>query len=164
MYVMDMYLSLSIEGVAPSHGPSSSGLSNPKPQLLGDNMKAKDAIEIYGWSTLKDDVQDMLTRKRIQCLKRDYKLIDDEYKKKITAQIDGDPDEAASLLIEYFEKNHEGKDLLIFCEFLRGEEKKAGRSVKLSRFAEKLQNVVKLGKQVHKQQGYSVLLLYIINI
>ena len=137
-------LSLSI--VDPLPRPPQPPTSNPDPEpVLFD---PKYVFKKYDWRDLKKDVKDMLTRERVELLAKQYDLINEAHKDAITGHIGNDDyDRAASCLLEYFEKNRNGLDLLEFCKFLRDEARAAGWSVPLTRFADKLENLVKYGKR-----------------
>ena len=86
----------------------------------------------------------MLTISRADTLEREYNLIDSPCNAKIEAQLDrGDRAAAASKLLKYFDKNHNGDDMLQFCEFLRDEAKEAGGSAALEDLADKIERTVK---------------------
>ena len=53
-----------------------------------------------------------------------------------------DPNSAATTLIEYFEKNHNGDGMLRFCTFLRDEAKEAGGSAVLEGLADRIERAV----------------------
>ena len=85
----------------------------------------------------------MLTKPRVDTLEREYNLIDSLCSAMIEAQLDhGDPTAAASELLKYFEKNHNGDGMLRFCKFLRDEAKKAGGSAALVDLADRIERTV----------------------
>ena len=107
-------------------------------------VRAKDVIKSFKWRELRKDIEDMLTIPRVDTLEREYNLIDSTCNAKIEAQLDhGDPAAAASKLLKHFEKNHNGDDMLRFCEFLRDEAKEAGRSAVLEDLADRIEKSVK---------------------
>ena len=90
------------------------------------HIKAKDVIKSFKWREITNDFKDMLTITRAKILERDYRLIDPASSAAIRADLEkGDQDSAATRLIEYFEKNHNGDDMLRFCTFLKDEGSKS---------------------------------------
>ena len=108
------------------------------------HVKAKEVIESFRWRDLSKDIKDMLKKPRLMIMERDHKLIDSACTLSIKAYLDkGDPDEAATMFIDYFEKTHNGDALLKFCEFLRDEAKEAGDAARLIDLADKIERAVK---------------------
>ena len=108
------------------------------------HVKAKDVIKSFKWKELTKDIKDMLTMSRADTLERGYNLIDSPCNDKIEAQFyHGDPAAAASKLLKYFEKNHNGDDMLRFCKFLRDEAEEAGGSAALEDLADRIEKTVK---------------------
>ena len=119
-------------------------VDGPPPRESYSHVKAKDALETFKWRELLKDIKNMLNKPRLKIMERDYKLINSACNLSIKAALDkGDPDEAATTLIEYFEKNHDGDALLRFCEFLRDEAKEAGDAARLEDLAVKIERAVK---------------------
>ena len=117
--------------------------SNPK-EVSYSYVRAKDVIKSFKWSELVEGIENMLTKPRADILEREYYLVDSPCNSKIEAQLDhGDPASAASKLLKYFERNHNGDDMLRFCEFLRDEAKKAGRSAALENLADRIEKILK---------------------
>ena len=107
------------------------------------HIKAKDVINSFKWREITKDFKDMLTITRAKILERDSSLIDLASSDAIRAYLQkGDPDSAATTLIEYFEKNHNGDDLLKFCTFLEEEAKESGSSA-LKDLALRIERTVK---------------------
>ena len=97
----------------------------------------------------------MLTKSRADTLEQHYKLIDFSCNAKIKSLLErGEPDEAATKLIEYFKKNHIDVDLLQFCEFLRDEAKEAGRGAVLLGLANWIERAVKAQRPSGITQHY----------
>ena len=89
----------------------------------------------------------MLKDERVVLLEKQYKLIDAGCRHEVAGLLrNGDYGNAANSLLAYFEKNHKGRDLLKFCQFLRDEVKEAGGGATLTAFANKLEKLVKPGK------------------
>ena len=108
------------------------------------HVGAKDVIKSFIWHDLRKDIEDMLTKPRVDTLERDYNLIDSPCNAKMEAQLtDGDPAAAATMLLKYFERNHSGDDLLQFCKFLRDEANEVKRSAKLNNLADRIERAVK---------------------
>ena len=117
--------------------------SNPK-EVSYSRVRAKDVIKSFNWSKLRRDIENMLTKPRLDTLERGYSLIDSACNAKIAAQLDrGDPAAAASELLKYFERNHNGDGMLRFCEFLRAEAEEAGGSAALEDLADRIERIVK---------------------
>ena len=119
-------------------------VDGPPPRRPYRHVKAKDVLDAFKWRELSKDFKDMLTVLRLKIMERDYKLINSPRYTLIKATLkQGDPDEAATKLIDYFEKNHDGDALLRFCEFLRDESKEAGGVAGLENLADKIERTVK---------------------
>ena len=144
--------------VAPVPGPSNvHASSNPK-EVPTSHVRARDVLKTLNWHELVGDVQDMLTELRVDTLERQYKLIDSSCNAKIQSLLErGKPDRAATTLIEYFEANHSGVDLLRFCEFLRHEAEEAGGSAVLEGLADKLEGAIKDQEPSGIAQHYAIL-------
>ena len=107
-------------------------------------IKVMDVIKSFNWRELSKDIEDMLTKSRVDTMERDYNLIDSPCNAKIKANLmNRDPAVAARILLEYFEKNHNGDDLLRFCNFLRDESEEVGRSTVLEDLADRIERAVK---------------------
>ena len=108
------------------------------------HVKAKDVLGFFKWRELSKDIKAMLKKPRLSIMERDYKLIDSACNLSIKAHLDqGNADEAATMFIDYFEKNHDGDALLRFCEFLREEAEEAGGVARLKDLADKIERAVK---------------------
>ena len=119
-------------------------IGDSPPRQSYRHVKAKDVLESFKWRELLKDIKDMLTIIRLKIMERDYKLIDSACNLSIKAALNqGNPDEATTAFIEYFEKNHDGDALLRFCEFLRDEAEEAGEAVRLKDLADKIERAVK---------------------
>ena len=106
-------------------------------------VKAKDIFkESFTWRGLMSDVKAMLTHARVDVLERDYNLIDPASTGKIKTVLPSDPVSAATTLLRYFEDNHDGDDLLRFCDFLRDESEEAGGSAALEGLAGRIERAV----------------------
>ena len=117
--------------------------SKPK-EVSYSHVRAKDVVKSLDWRELRNDIEDMLTKPRVDTLKRGYNLIDSACNARVLAQLDhGDPAAAASDLLKYFETNHNGDDMLQFCKFLRDEVKEVGRGAALEDLADKIERTVK---------------------
>ena len=102
----------------------------------------------------------MLTKSRVYTLERQYKLIDSSCNAKIRSDLErGDPNSAAITLIEYFEANHNGDDMLRFCEFLRDEAEEAGGSAALEDLADRIERAVKDLGASGTTQHYAIMIL-----
>ena len=130
--------------VAPVPSSSNAHTSfNPK-EVPTSHVRAEKVLETLDWCELRKNIKDMLTESRAHTLKRQYNLIDSSCNAKIQSLLGrGEPDSAATKLIEYFEANHSDVDLLRFCEFLRDEAKEAGGSAVLEGLADKIERAVK---------------------
>ena len=116
----------------------------PRPRESYRHIKAKDVLGAFNWRELVKDIKDMLTVLRLWSMERHYNLIDSACNSSIKAYLaQGDPDQAGTKLIVYFEKNHDGDALLRFCEFLRDESKEAGGAARLKDLADKIERAVK---------------------
>ena len=123
-----------------SAAPESSPIAREAPY---SHIKAEDVINSFGWREITKDVKNMLTKTRAKILERDYFLIDHVSSAAIRADLEkGDPDSAATTLIEYFENNHNGNDLLRFCTFLNDEAEES-RSSALKNLALRIERTVK---------------------
>ena len=119
-------------------------VDGPPPSESYSHVKARDVLETFMWRDLSKDIKAILKKSRLRTMEKDYKLIDSACKLSIKADLEkGDPDEAATTLIEYFEKNHDGDALLRFCKFLRDEAKEAGGVATLKNLADKIERAVK---------------------
>ena len=119
-------------------------VDGPPPRQSYKHVKAKDALGSLKWRELSNDIKDMLNKPRVDIMQRDYNLIDSACNSSIKTYLDkGDPYEAATTLIDYFEENHDGDALLKFCEFLRDEAKEAGEAPRLKDLVDKIERAVK---------------------
>ena len=108
------------------------------------HVKARDVIKSFKWDDLRKDIENMLTKSRVDTLERDYNLIDSPYNARIKTQLaHGDPAAAAKTLLEYFQKTHQAVAMLRFCMFLRDEARKAGGSAVLEDLADRIERAVK---------------------
>ena len=115
---------------------------------------AKYVIKSFKWGELRKDIEDMLTKPRVDTLERGYNLIDSPCNARIEAQLmNGDPAAAATTLLKYFEKTHKGDGMLRFCEFLRDEAEEAGGSAVLEGLADRIERAV---KDLGPPQGISI--------
>ena len=93
---------------------------------------------------LTNDVKNLLTVSRVQALSRDYNLVDAACCAEIVASLESrDIDSAATTLVEFFARNHNGDDLLRFCEFLRNEAEVVGGSAAMEEMADRIETAVK---------------------
>ena len=112
--------------------------------VLYSHVGAKDVIKSFKWGELRKDIEDMLTKSRVDTLERGYNLIDSPCNAKIEAQLtNGDPSAAATTLLKYFEKTHKGDGMLRFHTFLRDEAREAGGSAALEDLADRIERAVK---------------------
>ena len=119
-------------------------VDGPPPRQSYRHVKVKDILKSFKWRDLSKDIKDMLTIHRLKIMEWDYDLIDSACNASITANLNqGNPDDAATTLIEYFGKNHDGDALLKFCKFLRDEAKEAGEAPRLKDLAGKIERAVK---------------------
>ena len=121
-------------------------VDGPPPRQSYKHVKAKDALGSLKWRELSNDIKDMLNKRRVDNMQRgrEYNLIDSACSSSIKTYLtQGDPYEAATKLIDYFEENHDGDTLLKFCEFLRDEAKEAGEAPRLKDLADKVERAVK---------------------
>ena len=108
------------------------------------HVGAKDVIKSFIWRELRKDIEDMLTKSRIDTLEKGYSLIDSPCNAKMEAQLmNGDPAAAATTLLTHFKKTHKGDGMLRFCKFLRDEAKEAGGSAVLEDLADRIERAVK---------------------
>ena len=130
--------------VAPIPGSSNVHVCSNPEEVRTSHVRAEIVLKTLNWHKLKKNVKDMLKKSRVDTLEQHYKLIDSSCKAKIKSLLErGEPDEAATELIDYFKRNHSDVDLLLFCEFLRDEAKEAGRSAVLEDLADWIERAVK---------------------
>ena len=119
-------------------------VDGPPPRQSYSHVKAQDILKSFKLRILSKDIKDMLTILRLKIMKRDYSLIDSACNSSISANLNqGKQNEAATTLIEYFEKNHDGNALLRFCDFLRDEAEEAGEAPRLKNLADTIERAVK---------------------
>ena len=92
---------------------------------------------------LHNGIKKMLTEHRTTLLYDDWGLINEEYRDDILGDLTAkSKTKAANRLIDYFDNNHTGEQLLLFCDFLTKEAKKAGQNPQLLKLAKAIKEAV----------------------
>ena len=103
----------------------------------------RDVIRGMTREELHSGIKKMMTKHRTTLLYDDWGLINEECRDEILGNLRANhKTEAADTLIDYFDNNHTGEELLQFCDFLTKEAKKAGRNSQLLKLAKAIKEAV----------------------
>ena len=92
---------------------------------------------------LHSGIKKMLTEQRTNLLYDDWGLINEKCRDDILGDLGANnKTKAANRLIDYFDNNHTGEELLHFCEFLTKEAKDEGRNPQLLKLAKAMKEAV----------------------
>ena len=92
---------------------------------------------------LHSGIKKMLTEHRTNLLCDDWEFINEECRDDILGDLKANRKTiAADRLINYFDNNHTGEELLLFCDFLTKAAKKAGRSPQLLKMVKAIKEAV----------------------
>ena len=103
----------------------------------------RDVIRGMTREKLHSGIKKMLTEHRTNLLCDDWELINEECRDDILGDLKANnKTKAADRLIDYFNNNHTGEELLLFCDLLTKEAKKAGRNTQLLKLANAIKEAV----------------------
>ena len=103
----------------------------------------RDVIRGMTLKNLHSGIKNMLTEHRTNLLCDDWQLINEECRDDILGDLEANKKtKAADRLIDYFDNNHTGEELLLFCDFLTKEAKDAGRNPQLLKLAKSIKEAV----------------------
>ena len=103
----------------------------------------RDVIRSMTREKLHGGIKKMLTEHRTNLFYDDWGLINEECRDDILGDLKANnKTKAANSLIDYFDNNHTGEELLHFCDFLTKEAKKAGRNPQLLELAKAIKEAV----------------------
>ena len=103
----------------------------------------RDVIRGMTHEKLHGGIKNMLTEQRTNLLYDDWELINEECRDDILGNLTANnKTKAANRLIDYFDNNHTGEELLHFCDFLTKVAKDAGRYPLLFKLAKDIKEAV----------------------
>ena len=103
----------------------------------------RDVIRGMTREKLHSGIKNMLMEHRTNLLCDDWELINEECRDDILGDLKANnKTKAADRLIDYFDNNHTGEELLHFCDFLTKEAKDGGRNPKLLKLAKSIKEAV----------------------
>ena len=123
--------------------PKKRSSKSTKRSISYSEVTVRDVIRRMTREKLHSGIKKMLTEQRTILLCDDWGLIDDECKDDILGDLKANnKTKAADRLIDYFNNNHTGEELLHFCDFLTKEAKKAGQNPQLFKLAKAIKVAV----------------------
>ena len=103
----------------------------------------RDVIRGMTHKNLRDGIRRMVNEDRTKVLCDDWELINEVCRDDILGDLEAnDKTKAANRLIDHFNNNHTGEELLLFCTFLTKEAKDAGRNPQLLKLAKAIKEAV----------------------
>ena len=124
---------------------SVAGISAGHKKRSYDNVSVNAVIRKITRKKLHGGIMGMLNGQRIRLLHDDWKLINQKCKNSILGYLEkrNEIEEAADQLIDYFQKTHAGKQLLMFTRFLREEAEDDGQNPQLLNLAKSIEQAVR---------------------
>ena len=103
----------------------------------------RDVIQGMTRKNIYSGIRRILNEDRTKVLFDDWELIDEDCRDDILGDLTANnKTKAANRLIDYFDNNHTGEELLHFCDFLTKEAKEAGRNPQLFKLAKAIKEAV----------------------